>query len=116
MTRPAKQLLLAISCAIVAVTPDLKVQGSDTLSPGPFGQRFSEIYVSPALPPDASTYIDVPAPSLQPMPNDGYAQVTLAPWVQSNGWRFMRGLRKAVYGNKGRRKNLFERVPTARLS
>jgi hypothetical protein len=31
------------------------------------------------------------------MPNDGYAQVTLAPWVQSNGWRFMRGLRKARY-------------------
>ena len=86
MTRPAKRLLLAISCAIVAVTPDLKVQGSDT-----------RIYVSPALPPDASTYIDVPAPSLQPMPNDGYAQVTLAPWVQSNGWRFMRGLRKARY-------------------
>jgi hypothetical protein len=39
----------------------------------------------------------VPAPSLQPMPNDGYAQVTLAPWVQSNGWRFARGQQRANY-------------------
>ena len=97
MTRPAKRLLLAISWAIVAVTPDVKVQGSDPQRAAPPGPGFREIYISPALPPDASTYLDVPAPSLQPMPNDGYAQVTLAPWVQSNGWRFMRGLHKARY-------------------
>jgi hypothetical protein len=40
---------------------------------------------------------DVPAPSLRNVPNDGYAQVTLAPWVESNGWRFQRGVQRARY-------------------
>jgi hypothetical protein len=59
--------------------------------------RVAQIHVAPNLPADAASYPDVPAPSLQPMPNDGYAQVTLAPWVQSNGWRFMRGQQRANY-------------------
>jgi hypothetical protein len=41
--------------------------------------------------------VDIPAPSLRSVPNDGYAQVTLAPWVESNGWRFQRGIRLAEY-------------------
>jgi hypothetical protein len=40
---------------------------------------------------------EVPAPSLRNVPNSGYAQVTLAPWVESNGWRFQRGVTKANY-------------------
>lgn len=68
------------------------------------------VYVSPAAaslvtdglalaaPADASAFTDVPAPSLQNAPNtSGFAQVTLAPWVESNGWRFQRGLSKANY-------------------
>jgi hypothetical protein len=43
--------------------------------------------------------IDVPAPSLRNVPNDGYAQVTLAPWVESNGWRFLRGVGGARYSH-----------------
>ncbi len=50
------------------------------------------------VPSDASGFEDVPAPALRSVPNDGYAQVTVAPWVESNGWRFQRGLARARYG------------------
>lgn len=53
-----------------------------------------------AQPPPVTTagFEDVPAPSLQNAPNTtGFAQVTLAPWVESNGWRFQRGLTRANY-------------------
>jgi len=43
------------------------------------------------------TFQQVPAPSLRNVPNSGYAQVTLAPWVESNGWRFQRGVTRANY-------------------
>jgi hypothetical protein len=49
--------------------------------------------------PGAPAIIDVPAPSLRNVPNDGYAQVTLAPWVESNGWRFLRGVGGARYSH-----------------
>jgi hypothetical protein len=44
---------------------------------------------------DASAFTVVPAPALRNIPND--AQATAAPWIDSNGWRFQRGLRKANY-------------------
>lgn len=47
--------------------------------------------------PAAAEFVDVPAPSVRNAPNSGYAQATLAPWVESNGWRFQRGVRKARY-------------------
>ena len=51
-----------------------------------------------AAPADAPAFTDVPAPSLQNSPNTtGYAQVTLAPWVESNGWRFQRSVTRANY-------------------
>lgn len=47
---------------------------------------------------DAPVFQDVPAPSLQNAPNTtGYAQVTIAPWVNSNGSRFQRGISRAAY-------------------
>ena len=50
-------------------------------------------------PPDGAQaeFREVPAPALRNAPNSGYAQATLAPWVESNGWRFQRGLQKASY-------------------
>jgi hypothetical protein len=45
----------------------------------------------------AAGFQDVPSPSLRNVPNNGFAQVTLAPWVESNGWRFERGVKKASY-------------------
>jgi hypothetical protein len=44
---------------------------------------------------DASAFTVVPAPALRSVQNE--AQATAAPWIDSNGWRFERGLRKASY-------------------
>jgi hypothetical protein len=46
-------------------------------------------------PADAASYEPVPAPGLRSVRNE--AQATVAPWVDSNGWRFKRGLRRANY-------------------
>jgi len=48
-----------------------------------------------ALPADASGFQAVPPPGLRSVRND--AQATVAPWVDSNGWRFQRGLTRANY-------------------
>jgi hypothetical protein len=86
MTRPL--------IALVGVAAFVVASGFSRTSQAP---RAAQIHVAPDLPTDAIAFPDVPAPSLQPMPNDGYAQVTMAPWVQSNGWRFMRGQQRASY-------------------
>jgi len=48
-----------------------------------------------AMPADASGFQGVPPPGLRSVRND--AQATIAPWVDSNGWRFQRGLRRVNY-------------------
>jgi hypothetical protein len=48
-----------------------------------------------AAPADAASFQMVPAPGLRSVRND--AQATVAPWVDSNGWRFMRGLTRVNY-------------------
>jgi hypothetical protein len=48
-----------------------------------------------AAPSDAAAFQAVPAPGLRSVRND--AQATVAPWVDSNGWRFQRGLKRANY-------------------
>ena len=46
---------------------------------------------------------DAEAAAFQPVPNPGIrfqaneAQATTAPWIDSNAWRFQRGIRKANY-------------------
>jgi hypothetical protein len=54
----------------------------------------SERLLAPA-PADPSSFQAVPAPGLRSVRND--AQATSAPWVDSNAWRFERGLRRAHY-------------------
>ena len=48
-----------------------------------------------AAPADAASYQEVPAPGVRFLPN--VARATNVPWIDSNGWRFARGLRKANY-------------------
>ena len=43
----------------------------------------------------AQGFEQVPAPGIRFIANQG--QATAAPWIDSNGWRFQRGLRKAHY-------------------
>src|SRR5437868_3700053 len=58
--------------------------------------QMSHLYVAPALPPDADAFQSVPSPGIRFQMNE--AQATSAPWVDSNGWRFRRGVQKANYG------------------
>lgn len=44
---------------------------------------------------EASAFQEVSAPGIQFRPSQ--AQATLAPWVTSNGWRFLRGVTRAHY-------------------
>jgi hypothetical protein len=44
---------------------------------------------------EASAFEDVPHPGVRFVPN--VARATNLPWIDSNGWRFQRGLRKANY-------------------
>ena len=46
---------------------------------------------------DADAFQPVPSPAVRNVPND--AQATSAPWIDTNAWRFARGLRKANYAN-----------------
>jgi hypothetical protein len=44
---------------------------------------------------EASAFAEVPPPGVRFLPN--VARATNLPWVDSNGWRFQRGMRKANY-------------------
>jgi hypothetical protein len=45
--------------------------------------------------PDAATYQEIPSPGIRYLPN--VARATNIPWIDSNGWRFARGMRKDSY-------------------
>jgi hypothetical protein len=49
----------------------------------------------PPAPSDTSSFQLVPPPGLRTVRNE--AQATMAPWVDSNGWRFQRGIVRANY-------------------
>jgi hypothetical protein len=55
----------------------------------------SQIYVAPSVPADASAFQTVPAPGIRFRANE--ATATQSPWIDSNAWRFQRGLQKANY-------------------
>jgi hypothetical protein len=44
---------------------------------------------------DATSFVDVPPPAFRAVPNE--ANATSDPWIDSNAWRFQRGLRQANY-------------------
>src|SRR5260370_15229198 len=44
---------------------------------------------------EAAAFQPVPNPGIRFQPNE--AQATTAPWIDSNAWRFQRGIRKANY-------------------
>ena len=47
--------------------------------------------------PDAASYQEIPSPGVRYLPN--VARATNVPWIDSNGWRFARGMRKVSYAN-----------------
>jgi hypothetical protein len=85
-------LLAAIALAIA--TPSAQPA---RLSVTSAAQSLVERGLASAAPRDAAAqgFEDVPAPGIRFVANS--AQATAAPWIDSNGWRFQRGLRKAHY-------------------
>jgi hypothetical protein len=77
--------------AVVAGQP----QSQFRLYAGPAGASLVTQGLLPAAPSDVSSFHVVPAPGLRTVRND--AQATVAPWVDSNGWRFQRGLTRVSY-------------------
>jgi hypothetical protein len=45
--------------------------------------------------PDAASFQEIPSPGVRYLPN--VARATNIPWIDSNGWRFARGMRKVSY-------------------
>src|SRR5688500_7230934 len=45
--------------------------------------------------PDAASYQEIPSPGVRYLPN--VARATNVPWIDSNGWRFARGMRQVSY-------------------
>ncbi len=59
------------------------------------GTRLVDQGLAGAVPSDTSGFQEVPSPGVRYLPN--VARATNVPWIDSNGWRFARGLRKANY-------------------
>jgi len=59
------------------------------------GTRLVDQGLAGPAPPDTSGFQEVPSPGVRYLPS--VARATNVPWIDSNGWRFARGLRKANY-------------------
>ena len=83
--------------ACVAVASSLALDGASRFFVTTTASSLVERSLAAAAPtgPDAAAFQEVPAPGIRFVPNE--AQATTAPWIDSNGWRFRRGLRKANY-------------------
>jgi hypothetical protein len=79
--------------AVVMVTA--QPTGQMRLYAGPAAAALVSQGLLASAPADASPFQIVPAPGLRSVRND--AQATVAPWVDSNGWRFSRGLTHVNY-------------------
>ena len=88
--RPLWGSLLAIALAIVPLHSQ-----TSRVSVTSAAQSLVERGVASAAPTGSQGFADVPAPGIRFIPNR--SQATAAPWIDSNGWRFQRGLRKAHY-------------------
>jgi hypothetical protein len=72
-----------------------QAQGELRLYAGPAALPLVRQGLLAAAPADATSFQVVPAPGVRTVRND--AQATVAPWVDSNGWRFQRGLTRVTY-------------------
>jgi hypothetical protein len=99
--RLTTQLLLVIACAAMLACTALAAQTVTPAAPRVYvaGAAASLIEQGLALPaptgPDAATFQVVPPPSVRNVPN--VANATSDPWIDSNAWRFHRGMQRASY-------------------
>jgi hypothetical protein len=96
-TRLAGALLVACTAALACSGPAGTTRTGHTLYVTAAASSLVDRGLAAAAPNDADAagFHTVPSPGVQYRPNT--AQATSAPWVDSNGWRFQRGVRKASY-------------------
>jgi hypothetical protein len=92
----ARRLLSAALLAggMLAIV-DTQPATSSRLSVSVNGAPLVEQGLALPAPADAATFERVPPPSIRNVPNA--ANATSDPWIESNGWRYLRGLRHAHY-------------------
>ena len=88
-------ILLSLAVASLIALPQLSAQGKLYVTNA--ASALIEQGLASAAPagPDAAAFVAVPAPSVRMRSNE--AQATTAPWIEANGWRFQRGLKKVRY-------------------
>ena len=86
--------ILAAAALLAANTIEQSTSAARIFVTGP-GTRLVDQRIAAAAPADTSGFQDVPSPGVRYLPN--VARATNVPWIDSNGWRFARGLRKANY-------------------
>jgi hypothetical protein len=108
-TKIAPDLLISCSRKLSLILLAAAVMGSTLLISAPAPPSTPQLFVTPgagalvteglaaAAPTgtEAETFQQVPSPGLRFVAN--VAQATTAPWIDSNAWRFQRGMRKATY-------------------
>lgn len=98
MTGLPGALLISTAAAVICVTPAAQ---SATTSSRVYLTSAASTLIDQGLaapaPSDAAAFQEVPAPGVRYLPN--VARATNVPWIDSNGWRFARGLRKVSYAH-----------------
>jgi hypothetical protein len=90
------RLLAALgAAALIAVSPIAQSRTVARIFVTGAGARLVEQGIAGAAPSETSGFQEVPSPGVRYLPN--VARATNVPWIDSNGWRFARGLRKANY-------------------
>jgi hypothetical protein len=99
MTLRSVRLLAALgaAAALIAASPIAQSRTVSRIFVTAAGARLVEQGIAGAAPSETSGYQEVPSPGVRYLPN--VARATNVPWIDSNGWRFARGLRKANYAN-----------------
>jgi hypothetical protein len=84
-----------VICVVLARPSAQTAAGKIYLTPA--GSTLIDQGLAAPAPADAASYEDIPSPGVRYLPN--VARATNVPWIDSNGWRFARGMRKVRYAN-----------------
>ena len=91
-------LLISAAAALICgalAAPSAQTPAASKIYLTAAGSSLIDQGLAAAAPPDAASFQEVPAPGVRFLPN--VARATNVPWIDSNGWRFARGMRKANY-------------------
>jgi hypothetical protein len=92
----SRLLISTVAAAIAALAAPLaQAPAAPKIYLTPAASTLIDQGLAAPAPPDATAFQEVPAPGVRYLPN--VARATNVPWIDSNGWRFARGLRKANY-------------------